>query len=389
MKNLFKNISSLIILLLIPGFVLAKPVGMVFEVKGNAFIMKGHKVKQIHDGDVIEDLSEIMTEEGAQITFSDYFDHKFHLSGSGQVRFFNKVVELKKGYLWIQSFQTDDFQFSVHTANAQIYYSKGEGIISFDLVSGKTQALVMDGEFQIQNPLMNGFKVGITEGNFSFVDEKYENGTPRWATPVGYQSFQKVLNLFEDVSPRDKNNQLVRETIASTSKKERDHYSGKMKSSSNNRILAGILPVMKARTKKAGKIIYLGKDNSDRLRTKDKLLKLYRNKVHQLSRKRVKGPFAVSYGKKSEVRVRVFGNKSRPKFKKTLKRVVKRPTSTKRSTRSLANTKIKRSKRGQGPENTFESSLIKKYKSQMRHSNEVNNLINDLKSYDMDYKKKY
>lgn len=391
MKNLFKNISSLIIFALLPGLVLAKPVGMIFDVKGNAFIIKGTKVKQIRDGDLIEDLSEIMTEEGAQITFSDYYDHKFHLSGSGQVRFFNKVVELKKGYLWVQSYQTDDFEFFVHTANAQVAYSRGEGIISFDLLTGKTQALVMAGEFNIQNPLMNGFKVNIKEGNFSFVDEKYENGTPRWATPVGYKSFQKVLHLFQEVRPLDKNNQLVRETIASTGQSARPKFSSKLKKRFKNRRPAaagGLSFKPKIQERSGGKIIYLGKSNSDRQRKKDNLLKLYENKVHQLSKKKRRKTFAPSYGRKSKVKIRVFGKRKRIHSKKAPTKVARSQKPVGKNTRNLASGK-KGMKRGQIPENTFESSLIKNYKTQMRHSNEVNNLINDLKTYDMDYKRNH
>ena len=46
-------------------------------------------------------------------------------------------------------------------------------------------------------------------------------------------------------------------------------------------------------------------------------------------------------------------------------------------------------KRHTGPANSFEGSLVEEYKRQMRHSNEVNELIDALKSYDNDYKKGY
>ena len=42
-----------------------------------------------------------------------------------------------------------------------------------------------------------------------------------------------------------------------------------------------------------------------------------------------------------------------------------------------------------GPKSNFDSSLIKEYKQQMRHSDEVNSLIDQLKTYRLDFKKKY
>ena len=41
------------------------------------------------------------------------------------------------------------------------------------------------------------------------------------------------------------------------------------------------------------------------------------------------------------------------------------------------------------PKDSFENTLTDKYKQQMRHNDEVNHLIDQLKNYEQDYKKNY
>ena len=71
-----------------------KKLGVVEEVWGNVFLVEEGKTKQLRAGDYLYDFSEVMTEEGAQVSFSDYYDHQFHLAGSGHIKMMNKIVEL-------------------------------------------------------------------------------------------------------------------------------------------------------------------------------------------------------------------------------------------------------------------------------------------------------
>ena len=80
-------------------------IGVVDKVKGNVFAAQKNTMRRIRKGDKIYKYSEIITEEGAQISFSDHNDHKFHLAGSGHVRCFDKIMKLKRGYLWVQSYK--------------------------------------------------------------------------------------------------------------------------------------------------------------------------------------------------------------------------------------------------------------------------------------------
>ena len=80
MKRLFKNTRSSLVIALIAGFgfitnaLAIAPIAMVGSVKGNAFIHHLGKTKKIKVGDHIHNFSEIFTEMGSQVTFSDYYD---------------------------------------------------------------------------------------------------------------------------------------------------------------------------------------------------------------------------------------------------------------------------------------------------------------------------
>ena len=163
-------------------------------------------------GDYLYDFSEVMTEEGAQVSFSDYYDHQFHLAGSGHLKIMNKIVELVRGYLWVQSYRATKIPFNIQTANSSVKYYDGEAIISFDSLVGKSQIMVLKGDFRIGNILhkVRHFDVVVADGEFSSVDNEFNGGNPRGTTPVGYKSFQKVLSLFTGIKPLDEDNDLYR-----------------------------------------------------------------------------------------------------------------------------------------------------------------------------------
>lgn len=374
MKNLFKNISNLFLLitLFFSFSTFGKSIALITSVTGKAFILDGYQMKEAVSGDLVTDLSEIMTEEGAQITFSDYYDHQFHLAGQGQIKFFNRLVELKRGILWIQSIQTNDASFVVQTANSQTQFSRGEGILSFDQSSGKTQLVVLDGDFQMENLLLKGLQVRVSEGFFSFVDDKYESGAPRYPTPIGQQSFQKLLGLFSNISPMDKNARLVRETIAEEVKVKTPPLAPEKSR----------LPASKPTTK-PGSTVFLGDKESLTIEKEQKLLEFYDHKMMGLLKKPApKKKTYTNYDKQSDVKVRVFSRPSKvakaPKVMKN-KQVLPRDVA---QVKDSMERKVKVS-------SEFEGSLMDNYKNQMRHSNEVNKLIDDLDSVKIDYKTDY
>ena len=71
-------------------------------------------------------------------------------------------------------------------------------------------------------------------------------------------------------------------------------------------------------------------------------------------------------------------SKKRQYLEKRRKRVIKQKR-FKRKTRAELNKE----------KSNFEKTLVNEYKKQMRHSEEVNSLIEDLKNYEQNYKKNY
>jgi len=122
--------------------------------------------------------------------------------------------------------------------------------------------------------------------------------------------------------------------------------------------------------------------------------KFYSNEIKEIKKeKRAKDPR--DYSKKSDVKLKMYG----------LKVTSKHPKSRSRSPASAMNTELVQSrppikmldpKNFREPAETekpkvdpFEKTLLKEYKLQLRHSNELNDLIDELKSYKGNYKKEH
>lgn len=407
MKKLFRNIkrTSLCLALALVLFGQSEsfaksPIAVVASVGGNAFVLLGNKTVRLKAGTHIYDFSEIITEMGSQVTLSDYYDHKFHLSGQGHIKFFNKIVELKRGYLWVQSL-TQQGDFMVQTANAVASYSKGEMVVSFDNYSGKTQILSIKGDVQFQNVFENNYSSLVEEGKFSFIQKDYENGNPRRPTPIGYSSFKKITGLFKGVSPLEKNAGSKLRTHP-TKSRGRNIASKSAPSSGGNFIEMSIkdskaavqapapvvesnVPVRKLADEKA-----LAKNSAS-------LMNYYSSKVSKMAAPPKKKKWKPNYTKKSNVAIHVFGQGHVKKWKEP-KRF---PTSEPRKVNKPIAPKKGITPKGRGPASVggmlpavnqpspFGSHMVKEYKKQMRHSNEVNHLIDELQSIEMDYQKSH
>lgn len=346
MKKLFKStkISLLFALLLAGSAMAAKPSAIVSSVSGNAFVMANGATKTLSKGDRISDFSDIVTEEGSQVTITDYYDHKYHLAGSGHVKITRNQIELARGYFWVQSFNQTD-SFILKTANAKIDYTFGEAIVSFDPYSGKTQILSVKGEFEMANALETHLKVNVSDGQFSFVSNSYEKGIPRVPMQIGETSFKKITGLFGGIMPMTPDAiptgySAQRRGIASSPKKTK---------------------VIKVPVKRVKEV-----DVSD----------LYSKKIATAKKIKHKRLLQRKYTKKSGVIFKVYGMKS--DF------VGKLSTKKKAAKRVPASVPTPVEDRG-----SFESSLVKQYENQMRHDNEVNELIDELQNYDQDYKVSY
>jgi len=377
MKKLYKNtkINWLVFIAsCLAAFSLwAKPVAVVSAVSGNVFSIYQGTTKVLMATEHIPDLAEIVTEEGAQITFADYYDHKFHMAGSGHVKITGNVTELLAGYIWVQSYGQSVEEFIIQTANAVVTYKGGEAIVSYDKVKGKTQLYSLSESFEIAHVLEKSFKEVVDKGQFTFIDNDFENGAPRRPTELGHASYEKMRSLFYKVHPIEYKHPTLSKNDEILPKRP-----------SNVRIPASVLPENKGEdvlTAKESKIIYLLPDTKKNQAQKDHQLEsFYKGKVTEWSVKPIKKKFVPSYDKLSGVIIKIYGDKT------SSSTLLKAPKKTDNAIYRLPSSV---SSMGTDSNSEFESSLTNEFKKQMRHSNEVNNLIRDLKNYNQDYQEEY
>ena len=379
MKKLYKGIRKIKFILIIT-FTLFCPIVMskdspemrVDYVIGKAFLKNANgDISEIKKGDHIYHLSEINTEEGSLVGVSNFYDQQFSLSGSGYIKIFKNNIELRAGYLWIESVTVKNDKFHIETPNAKITYEKGISILSYDQYSQKTQILTTQGRFEFKNIFEEHLSIWVQTGEFSFISKDYENGMPRKATPAGQSTFLKITGLFK-----------ARPVETRFDSKDSSY---KLVSKSKSDLL-GRLPSSTDSIKTKGKIIYAYKKKREFSLKDDHLLKLNQRKIASLKlsviKKKVR-KFAPDYKKKSSVSIRIFGSVQK-KFQKKLKHKTK--FIKKRMPASVVKVK---SRDITTHKPAFESSLTGEYKKQLRHSKGMNRLIRDLHSFDQDYKQSY
>lgn len=390
MKALFKNTKTNLLvtlsLLLVSSLAQAKsPKARVDHIVGNAFVTQNGTTKLLKKGDHLFDMADVTTEEGALVTFTNFFDQQYHLSGGGHVKVMNQIVELKRGYIWLESMGLKNVASSVQTPNSIVTYKKGEAIISFDQFTGKTQILSIKGKFSFKNIFQEHLGLDVPSGEFSFISKDYENGAPRRPTPVGKSTFSKITGLFSE-KPVSNHSKVAGRAMDIATESPSDYFS---KRSGMKRDIASVGNNTSS-SKNEGRIIYVKKKKSKKVARENKMLSYMGRKLASLEKyKPKKRVFRPDYSEKSGIKVNIYGRGLTHKTSRKPASVVKRPSYNKRSSvrgpASVSNlpsqVEMKRS--------IFESSLMKEYKKQMRHSKEVNNLIQDLKNYDMDYKQAY
>lgn len=219
--------SFLLSLTFISLSALAKPVAQVIEVKGQVFVMTDSgQTKSLKINERIEEKSEIIVGEDGSITLNDYYDASYHLIEGAHLKFFNKSVQLKKGKTWIQSLNARH-PLVLTTANGHVDFWKGEFITTFDQANSKTQVLVVNGDVEVSNVLEKNMKYTVAAGTFTTLDPDAENGLPRSPTKVGLSSlnsamaeFKTLPDSYKDVLPVARNIASVGEAETSSSKGE-------------------------------------------------------------------------------------------------------------------------------------------------------------------------
>lgn len=216
MKTSLTKLSCSLLLISLPFTVWAKPVAQVLEVKGTVFMVTHEgKTTALKVNQHLEDKADVMVEEGASITLNDYYDATYHLIGGSHLKLFNQSVQLKKGKTWIES-KNPKNKLALTTANGLVAFSKGEFIATFDHVTSRSQVLVVNGEVEVSNILDKNMKHAVSAGSFTMVDPEVENGLPRTPTKVGLTSLNAALSEFKHLPEKIKKTSAAPErTIAS------------------------------------------------------------------------------------------------------------------------------------------------------------------------------
>lgn len=395
MKLLQETITSRILLLtlLLSFSSFAKTIGRVTEVKGSAFLMKKNGATiSLNVGDEINDFSEILTDDTSRLSYVDYFEHVVHLGGGSQVTIMNKMIELKNGKVWVQS-SSDLNGFSIQTSNAISSYNDGEFIVTYDSVKLNTQLMVISGVVKFANILEDHLAYQVSSGNFTFIDQSYEKGFPRTPTLIGYDSYNSLVGMFNGIKPT---NGSLRSVLAK----------GKLNKEINSTVKRQVASVQTNKdlswndvnTKGSrGKTIILRNKEQLRLPASAETSPF---SYYQKIKKKIDGERARNTFKGDTVEIRVFGpvatqqvisrrtdnlrvfttNNITPNVKKT-----RFPSSIKKE----EPIKIEKSKIKIEKNDEFQKSLMKEYVKQKRHNNEVNELIDELKSFSNRYKKNY
>jgi hypothetical protein len=222
MKTSLTKLSSSFFLLSLSLTVWGKPVAQVVEVSGAVFMVSPDgKTSALKMNQHLEDRSEVMVEEGASITLNDYYDATYHLTGGSHLKFFDKSVQLKKGKSWIQSMNSRH-PLALTTANGNVSFWKGEFITTFDQSTNRSQILVVNGEVEVSNILDQHMKYSVAAGMFSMVDPEVENGVPRTPTKVGLASLEKALSEFKHLPAKIKADPAPSREIASVKEEIKD-----------------------------------------------------------------------------------------------------------------------------------------------------------------------
>lgn len=213
---LTKSKSSFALILFVSSLAAwSKPVAQVKAITGQVFVVSPEGItKSLKIDERIEEKSEIMVGEGATITLNDYYDASYTLISGSHLKFFDKAVLLKKGKSWTQSMNSRH-PLSLTTANGHVDYMKGEFITTFDQTTSRSQVLVVNGEVEVSNVLEKNMKYTVPAGTFTFIDPEVESGIPRAPTKVGMTSLNNAVAEFKGISHTPESSTAPARAIAS------------------------------------------------------------------------------------------------------------------------------------------------------------------------------
>lgn len=385
------KVSFLLACLLLSSSAFARTVARVIDIKGNAFVFgEGRSSNSLRYGTKIPDLSEVMVEDGSALSLINNVGHVYHVSGGTLVKFYKGFAEVQNGQIWVVA-KDSDYSGVLHTSNSIVKYKSGQFIYSFDNTSGKTQLLALSGDLEFSNTLEPDLTITVPAGHFSIVEQSFERGLPRTPTKVGLKSYKQFKSLFANFDSLQDSSTIEDSLWAKPVSKPK-------------RSIASVSDQfsMKADRPKGKLIKITTYKSTGREPASISPMKYYREIKQKQSHLRK----PASTGQSAQIKYFGFKFKNNP-VKKTLpaapvKKQVKKqdPVTIKtnivnplrevnRAPASIGAQSLVQELKGSSATSDFEKSLMQSEVQNKRHAEEVNTLIDELKSYKQDYKKNY
>lgn len=356
-----------------------KIVARVVGVKGNAFAFEADgSSKRLAFGGRIRDMAEVMVDDGSYVSVLDGEGNEHHLSGGTYAKFYNKLLEIKNGSVWTV---VQGRQAMVNTVNSVVKGQRGQFIVSVDNGEPKTQVLTVTGQSRLSSALEPRLSIGVPAGHFSFIDRNYESGLPRAPTRVGLKSYKSVKKLFANVKGLEKKDFEKSFFVPSAPARER----------APKRSVASVAP-----KSKKGRVIYIkthGKraPASVQKSSSASAMEYYQSLGGESEKggnkktsrkKKINGPRAkiryFGFSPSKQESAKVDAPQARAKGPAKEKAGKRKPASAGGAQRLVNDIN-----------SAFEESLNTKVESNKRHPDEVNQLIDELKSFKRDYSKHY
>ena len=204
MKTSTTSLKSkyLFLALLLPIMAEARLVGKVHALKGDAFLIRDGKTMTLKKDMDIEEGSQVMVGDDASATVGDFYDRRYNLSSGSNLVMNDRSMTLLKGGLWSQSL-SQKANVSVATANMLMSSYQGEFIATYDVANRKSQLTVIAGEVNVASPMEPAFRYAVIAGQFSHATPDIDQGYPRAPTQLGYESLMKAVAMFPGVRSMD------------------------------------------------------------------------------------------------------------------------------------------------------------------------------------------
>ena len=361
----------------------AKTVARIADFGGKSFLFyENGASKEIQYADKIPDQSQLMVDDQAYVTLVDDHGNIHYLAGGSFVKIYNNMLEVQNGYVWTKAHS--ERPSLINTINSVTKFEKGEYITTVNSLEKKSQLLVLFGQATFASSTEPNLSIPVRSGEFTFIDQDYENGLPRRPTRVGIASYQQVKSVFANISS------------LKTDKFEEQFLQGKPKAGIKRQI-ASVESAHKTKdiphassSHKRGSVMYIKTYGGEQKREPQSVKKPvgsydYYKSVKKSVKKVNKAPvkyygFDFKKAPKTSAKSSVISVPVRPSVQKTDRQPASvRPTSNVAPKQTIIN----------DINSVFEKSYKSNLRQNLKHSDEVNELIDELKTFRKDFKKSY